>query len=36
VNRGIKDGDQVILTPPVNLTDGHRVSVRPTTRERRG
>jgi RND family efflux transporter MFP subunit len=36
VNRGINDGDQVILTPPVSLTDGHRVSVRPTTRERRG
>jgi len=31
VNRGINDGDQVILMPPVDLTDGHRVSVRPAT-----
>ena len=28
VNDGIKDGDQVILNPPVDLTDGHKVSVR--------
>src|SRR5262249_12983469 len=26
VNRGINDGDQVILMPPVDLTEGHRVS----------
>jgi RND family efflux transporter MFP subunit len=29
VNRGVKDGDQVILTPPVDLVDGHKVNVRP-------
>jgi RND family efflux transporter MFP subunit len=29
VNSGVKDGDQVILTPPVDLTDGQKVSVRP-------
>ena len=26
--RWVKDGDQVILNPPVDLTDGHKVSVR--------
>jgi RND family efflux transporter MFP subunit len=36
VNRGIREGDHVILTPPVDLTDGRRVSERPTMRERRG
>jgi RND family efflux transporter MFP subunit len=25
---GVKDGDQVILNPPVDLTDGHKVTVR--------
>ena len=29
VNDGVKDGDQVILNPPVDLTDGHKVKVRP-------
>jgi RND family efflux transporter MFP subunit len=29
VNRGVKDRDQVILTPPVDLTDGHKVNIRP-------
>jgi RND family efflux transporter MFP subunit len=28
VSAGVKDGDQVILNPPVNLTDGHKVEVR--------
>jgi RND family efflux transporter MFP subunit len=30
VSAGVKDGDQVILNPPVNLTDGHKVQIRPT------
>jgi RND family efflux transporter MFP subunit len=25
---GVKDGDQVILNPPVDLTDGHKVTIR--------
>ena len=29
VNAGVKDGDQVILNPPVDLTDGHKVKVGP-------
>jgi RND family efflux transporter MFP subunit len=29
VSAGVKDGDQVILNPPVDLTDGHKVTVRP-------
>jgi multidrug efflux pump subunit AcrA (membrane-fusion protein) len=29
VNSGVKDSDQVILNPPVDLTDGHKVQVRP-------
>jgi RND family efflux transporter MFP subunit len=29
VNSGVNDGDQVILTPPVNLVDGQKVQVRP-------
>ena len=29
VNSGVNDGDQVILTPPVDLADGQKVSVRP-------
>jgi RND family efflux transporter MFP subunit len=29
VNAGVKDGDQVILNPPVDLTDGHKVEIRP-------
>ncbi|MFZ1090201.1 MAG: efflux RND transporter periplasmic adaptor subunit [Xanthobacteraceae bacterium] len=29
VNAGVKDGDQVILNPPVDLTDGRKVKVRP-------
>jgi RND family efflux transporter MFP subunit len=29
VNRGVKDGDQVILTPPIDLTDGRKVNIRP-------
>lgn len=28
VNTGVKDGDQVILAPPVNLADGQKVQVR--------
>jgi hypothetical protein len=28
VSSGLKDGDQVILNPPVDLTDGHKVTVR--------
>jgi RND family efflux transporter MFP subunit len=28
VNSGVKDGDQVILNPPVDLTDGRTVNVR--------
>jgi RND family efflux transporter MFP subunit len=30
VSAGVKDGDQVILNPPVDLTDGHKVTVRPS------
>lgn len=29
VNAGVKDGDQVILNPAVDLTDGQKVKVRP-------
>jgi RND family efflux transporter MFP subunit len=29
VSTGVKDGDQVILNPAVDLTDGHKVKVRP-------
>jgi multidrug efflux pump subunit AcrA (membrane-fusion protein) len=29
-SEGVKDGDQVILNPPVDLTDGHKVSIRNT------
>ena len=29
VNSGVKQGDQVILTPPVDLADGQKVHVRP-------
>jgi RND family efflux transporter MFP subunit len=29
VNQGIKDGDQVILQPPVNLADGDKVQIIP-------
>lgn len=29
VNAGVKDGDQVILNPPVDLTDGRKVRIRP-------
>ena len=29
VSAGVRDGDQVILNPPVDLTDGHKVQVRP-------
>jgi len=29
VNRGVKEGDQVILTPPIDLTDGRKVNIRP-------
>jgi RND family efflux transporter MFP subunit len=28
VNSGVKDGDQVILTPPIDLADGQKVHVR--------
>ena len=30
VNRGVKDGDQVILQPPVDLEDGDKVRIIPT------
>ncbi len=30
VSAGVKDGDQVILNPAVDLTDGHKVNVRPS------
>jgi RND family efflux transporter MFP subunit len=29
VSEGVEDGDQVILNPPIDLTDGHKVKVRP-------
>ena len=29
VNAGVKDGDQVVLQPPVNLADGDKVQVIP-------
>jgi RND family efflux transporter MFP subunit len=29
VSAGVKDGDQVILNPPVDLTDGHKVKMSP-------
>jgi len=29
VNGGVKDGDQIILQPPVNLADGEKVQVVP-------
>jgi multidrug efflux pump subunit AcrA (membrane-fusion protein) len=29
VNRGLKDGEQVILTPPVDITDGRIANMRP-------
>jgi RND family efflux transporter MFP subunit len=29
VSAGVKGGDQVILNPPVDLTDGHQVKIRP-------
>jgi RND family efflux transporter MFP subunit len=29
VSEGVEDGDQVILNPPVDLTDGHKVKIRP-------
>jgi multidrug efflux pump subunit AcrA (membrane-fusion protein) len=29
VSAGVKDGDQVILNPPVDLTDGRKVKIRP-------
>jgi RND family efflux transporter MFP subunit len=28
LSAGVRDGDQVILNPPVDLTDGHKVTVR--------
>jgi multidrug efflux pump subunit AcrA (membrane-fusion protein) len=31
VDDGVKQGDQVILNPPVNLADGSRVQTRPTS-----
>ena len=32
VSAGVKDGDQVILNPPVDLIDGRKVNVRPPRR----
>jgi RND family efflux transporter MFP subunit len=29
VNAGVKEGDQVVLNPPVDLTDGRKVKLRP-------
>jgi multidrug efflux pump subunit AcrA (membrane-fusion protein) len=29
VNAGVKEGDQVILNPPVDLTDGRKVQIKP-------
>jgi RND family efflux transporter MFP subunit len=29
VSSGVKDGDEVVLSPPVNLADGQKVQVRP-------
>ena len=29
VSAGVSDGDQVILNPPVDLTDGHKVQIHP-------
>ena len=29
VNAGVNDGDQVVLNPPVDLTDGRKVQIRP-------
>ena len=29
VSAGVKDGDQVILNPPVDLVDGRKIKVRP-------
>jgi len=29
VNRGVKEGDQVILSPPIDLIDGRKVNIRP-------
>jgi len=29
VNVGVKDGDQIVLQPPVNLADGDKVQVIP-------
>ena len=29
VSTGVKDGDQVILNPPVDLTEGRKVKIRP-------
>jgi multidrug efflux pump subunit AcrA (membrane-fusion protein) len=31
VNDGVKPGDQVLLNPPVNLTEGEKVEVQPET-----
>jgi RND family efflux transporter MFP subunit len=30
VNAGVKEGDQVILNPPVDLTDGRKVQIKPS------
>jgi hypothetical protein len=32
VSDGVKEGDQVVLTPPVNLEDGSEVQIRSTPR----
>jgi len=32
VSDGVKEGDQVVLTPPVNLEDGSKVQIRSTPR----
>jgi hypothetical protein len=29
VDHGVKEGDQVILTPPIDLIDGRKVNIRP-------
>jgi hypothetical protein len=32
VNEGVKDGDQVVLQPPVNLAEGDKVQITPEPR----
>jgi hypothetical protein len=34
VSDGVKQGDQVVLTPPVDLEDGSKVQIRATSAEK--